>query len=107
MKDIPITPVAIDSIPDADLPPGSMFTKHVTMTHLKECERAINRPLLKHEVQVLDGIMHAQHCANTRLARRGAINGNHSMDEVVSVFVDRLMSREAKTRADRILSNTP
>ena len=53
------TPVSPATVPEGDLPAGVLFTKHVTQQHLKECERALSRPLFEHEVRILDDIMHA------------------------------------------------
>ena len=92
-------------IPEGEAPPGTMFTRHVTQKHLKECERAINRPLLPNEVKVLDEVMHAQHCANTSLARKGFADRGKSIDEVCEVFCERLTIYAAQKVADDILSN--
>lgn len=72
------------------LPAGSAFTQILDQKTLDECARALDRPLLPHEVKILDDMLVLLRKQNQKKFKRGKITQMHSVDEIVSLFVDRV-----------------
>lgn len=87
------------------VPTGTLQTQTLTQRHLDECARALSRPLWDYEVKILDEICTVQLKVNAKLARKGAIARTHDVDEVVSVFVSRVLKKDARKLTDAIMSD--
>lgn len=83
--------------------PQMVSTNLLTQKQLDECSRALGRPLWNFEVKILDEVLCAQNQANKKLARRGQLTHTHSLDEVVSVFVERIRHLESERLAEKML----
>lgn len=85
--------------------PGVAQTQTLTQRHLDEAARALGRPLWDYEVKILDEIVTVQQKVNAKLARVGKANQGHSMDEVVHVFCQRVLTLKGRKLADDIMSD--
>lgn len=84
---------------------GTAQTKTLTQRHLDEAARALGRPLWDYEVKILDEILTVQAKVNRKLVKDGRANRAHSLDEVTSVFVKRVLAKTAQKLTDAIMSD--
>jgi hypothetical protein len=87
------------------VPSDSMRTELLTQRHLDECSRAIGRPLWDYEVKILDDLMTVQEKVNRKLAKQGKLNRTHSLDELVHLFCQRVMTKDAQKLTDAIMAD--
>lgn len=87
------------------VPIGTLHTMTLTQRHLNEAARALGRALWDYEVKILDEICTVQAKVNHKLTRKGHVTRTHSMDEVIGVFVSRVMKRDAQKLTDAIMSD--
>lgn len=87
------------------VPIGTLHTMTLTQRHLNEAARALGRTLWDYEVKILDEICTVQAKVNHKLARKGHVTRTHSVDEVISVFIARVMKQDAQKLTDAIMSD--
>lgn len=97
-----------DNLPDnitPFAPADQMHTQLLTQRYLDECSRAIGRPLWDYEVKILDDLMVIQSKVNRKLAKQGKMGRTHSMDELVHLFCERVMSKDAQKLTEQIMKD--
>lgn len=87
------------------VPSDSMRTDLLTQRHLDECSRAIGRPLWDYEVKILDELMTVQEKVNRKLTKNGQLKKTHSLDELVHLFTERVLTKDAQKLTDAIMAD--
>jgi len=85
------------------LPAETAFSRIVEQRHLDECHRALGRPLLAFEFKILEDMMLLVNKQNRKATRNFEINKIHSVDELVSIFVERVQKKDVREIADKIM----
>ena len=87
--------------PDQPLPPETAMSPIVTQRHLDECTRALGRPLDPFEFKVLEEMLLKVEKMNAKHLRRYEIGQVHSIDELVTVFCQRITKARAEALAKK------
>ena len=84
-----------DDITSKPLPAETAASPVVTQRHLDECTRALGRPLWEFEFGILQDMLLTLQGINKKAAKKGILQG-YSMDELVSIFIERVQMAEQK-----------
>lgn len=87
------------------VPSDTAHTQLLTQKMLDECARAIGRDLWDYEVKILDEILAAQDKVNLKLTKKGQLGKTHSLDEVVHVFCQRVLTKDQQKLTDEIMKD--
>ena len=87
-----------DDITGKPLPNETAASPVVTQRHLDECARALGRPLWQFEFGILQDMLLTIEGTNRKAAKKGVLQG-FSLDEVVSIFIERVQIAQQKAAA--------